>query len=272
MGTFFNALERHKKDSDFKTESLSGSDPQRLSLKEPDLSPVEEAISGHNFSPKLVVLSAPDSIDAEYFKILRAQILFPKEGEKPRTIMVTSALPGEGKTFVSANLAAGIALGINEHVILVDSDIRRPNAHNMLGHSNTEGLNEYLTGKRKLADLVIKTKVEKLSLLTAGGVCNNPSELLSSVGMKELLDRIKGDNQDRFVVVDAPPAEITAEAAVLANYVDAVILVIMAGRAPREAIQKIIETLGQKKILGIVFNGYSQSNKHYNKYYKGYYK
>ncbi|MDY6878780.1 MAG: polysaccharide biosynthesis tyrosine autokinase [Desulfatiglans sp.] len=272
MGIFFNALERHKKEGEFKTELLSRSDPQPLSSKEPTLSPVEEPISGYHFDPKLVVLSAPDSLDAEYFKVLRARILFPKEGEKPRTIMVTSAIPGEGKTFVSANLAAGIALGINEEVVLVDCDIRRPSAHTIMGYSNTRGLYEYLTCKMKLDELIVKTKVNKLSMLTAGGACRNPSELLSSAGMKDLLVRLKGDEQDRFVIVDAPPAEIIAEASVLANYVDAVILVIKAGRAPRGVIQKIIETIGRKKIFGVVFNGYSQSNKHYSKYYKGYYK
>ena len=90
--------------------------------------------------------------------------------------------------------------------------------------------------------------------------------------MKEFLEMIKKRSQDRFIIIDSPPTQITSEAAVLSNYVDGIIFVVMAQKSPRETIKKNIEDLGRKKIIGIIFNGYTQSYKSYGKYYKKYYK
>ena len=272
MGKISNALERYKKEKSIKAERLPIREPENLIKKGPESPPIRELIIQNGFSPKLVVLSVPESLDAVNFEILRSQILFPKRGERPKTIMVTSAFPGEGKTFVAANLAVSLALGIDEYVLLVDCDLRNPNLHEMLGYSNTEGLCEYLTGRRELPDLLIRTKMESLSLLPAGNSSPNPSELMASNMMKGFLEEVKGRYQDRFIIIDLPPNQVTAEANVLANYVDGIIFVVMAGKSPREIIQRSIENLGKEKILGIVFNGYAQSYKSYRKYYKNYYK
>ena len=89
--------------------------------------------------------------------------------------------------------------------------------------------------------------------------------------MQEFLEEAKGRYQDRFIIIDVPPSQVTAETNVLASYVDCIIFVVMAQKSPRETIQRSIENLGKEKILGIVFNGYSQSYKSYQKYYKKYY-
>lgn len=272
MGKISDALERHKKERNLNAERLWVGEPENRVRKQPKSTPAREMVIQSSFSPKLVVHSAPESLDAENFKVLRAQIFFPKEGKTPRTIMVTSAFPAEGKTFVSANLAASIALGINEYVLLVDCDFRRPNMHNMFGCSNNEGLHEYLTKKKDLPDLLIRTRLEKLSLLTAGRPPKNPSELLSSTEMKEFLEEVSGRYDDRYIVIDTTPSQVTAEVGVLSNYVDGIVFVVMAQKSPKETIQRCIENLGRKKILGIVFNGYSESYKSYRKYYKKYYK
>jgi len=271
MGKISDALERHKKERTINAEKFPLGRPEDRTRKEPEPAPAREFIIQSNFNHKLVVHSAPESIDAENFKVLRAQILFPKDGKTPRTIMVTSAFPGEGKTFVAANLAASIALGINEYVLLVDCDFRRPSTHNMFGCSNNEGLHEYLTKKKDLPDLLIRTRMEKLSLLTAGRPPSNPSELLSSTEMKEFLEEVRGRYQDRYIVIDATPSQVTAEVSVLSQYVDGIVLVVMARKSPKETIRRSVENLGKKKILGIVFNGYSESYKSYRKYYKKYY-
>jgi protein-tyrosine kinase len=272
MGKISRALERYQKEKSIKAGRLPIGKPEYLNEKELGSTFARELIIHNGFSPKLVALSVPESLETENFKILKSQILFPKDGERPRTIMVTSALPGEGKTFVTANLAVSLALGINEYVLLVDCDLRNPRLHEMLGHSNLEGLHEYLTGKRKLSDLLIRTKIEKLSLLTAGCTPSNPIELLSSTMMKRFLKEVKGRYDDRFIIIDATPSQVTAEANVLAKYVDAIIFVVRAQKTPRETIRRCIENLGRQKILGIVFNGYAQSYKHYGKYYTKYYK
>ena len=273
LGKIFDALERNKKEKSLgRVERLPIDEPEKQVEKGPEPPSARKLVVQSSLNPKLVVSSAPDSMDAENFKILRTQILFPKDGKRPRTILITSSFPGEGKTFVAANLAVSIAQSIDEYVLLMDCDLRRPKVHNMLGLSNTEGLHEYLTVKKELPDLLIRTRFEKLSLLSAGSPSPNPSELLLSTRMKDLFKQVKGRNQDRFIIIDAPPTQITAEAAVLSNYTEGIIFVVMAGKSPRATIQRNIEDLGKTKIMGIVFNGYSKSYKFYNKYYKKYYK
>ena len=180
MGKLSDALERHKKEKAIKASMLPIDRVEKPSKKEDSFSPAEVTITSNDFDKKLIVMTAPDSFEAESFKLLRAQILFAKNRKRPRTIMVTSAMPGDGKTFVAANLAASIALGIDEYVLLVDCDLRRSNLHEMFGLSNGDGLHEYLKKEKGLADLLIRTRIDKLSLLPAGSHPHNPSELLAS--------------------------------------------------------------------------------------------
>jgi protein-tyrosine kinase len=273
MGKIADALEKRRDERELKVERLSlGPEmPERVETSEPPTKHEVKSIALHEINPKLVTLSAPDSLDAESFKVLRTQILFPKNGQRPRTIMVTSALPGEGKTFVSANLGASIAMGVHEHVLLVDCDFRRPNLHRMFGYAQSLGLHEYLIGVKRLAELLIRTQVEKLSLLPAGSPPENPSELLSSKMMQAFLAEVKERYSDRFIIIDSPPSNVTADTSALANYVDGILFVVMARRAPREMVHKSLETLGKKKVIGMFFNGFQESHKEYRKYYKKYY-
>ena len=126
MGKISNALERHKKEKSINAKRLPIGMTGGFVEKGAQSAISRKSIIEHSVDPKMMVLSAPESMDAENFKVLRSRILFPKEGKRPTAIMVTSALPGEGKTLVAANLAVSIAQGINEHVMLVDSDLRRP--------------------------------------------------------------------------------------------------------------------------------------------------
>ena len=272
MGKLSDAIERRQQETTVKTESLIRGRGNTATRENNQIFLAGKSSVGGAYSQKLVALTAPNSIDAENFKILKTRILFPKDRQKPKTILVTSALPEEGKTFVAANLGVSIALGVKEYVLLVDCDFRHPSLHNMLGYSNKQGLHEYLTGKVALPDVIIRTRVDKLSLLTAGSLPDNPPELLSSTLMEALLKQVKGRDENRFIIFDAPPSQLTAEAHVLANYVDGIIFVVRATKSPREAIRKSIQTLGEEKILGVVFNGYSERSKSYGKYYKKYYR
>ena len=262
MGKLSDALERQRDEREIKAKILHPA---------PSVQHPETNIQ-NSFDPKLVVCSAPGSVEAENFKILKGQILFTKNGTKPRTIMVTSALPGEGKTFTAANLAVSLAQGINEYALLVDCDFRRPSLHKMLGYSNKGGLQDYLTGQSDLSDLLIQTRTKKLSLLTAGMSTINSSELLSSSIMKDLFEEFKARYQDRYIIIDTSPAHRVSEVNVLAKYVDGIILVVRAGLAPKEIIKKCIENLGKQKILGVIFNAYDAPQKAYDKYYKNYQK
>jgi protein-tyrosine kinase len=272
MGKISDALDRHKKETEIKTETIFPHKISEDSRHEQVLKVHREIITHSDYDPKMVVVTAPDSYESENFKLLRAQIMFAKDRKRPRTIMVTSATPGDGKTFVAANLAASIASGIDEHVLLVDCDLRRPDIHKMFGLSGAKGLHEHLANGTDLETLLIKTKINKLTLLPAGYPPDNPSELLASGAMKSFLEEIRDRYDDRIIVLDTAPSQVLAEANILSNFVDGVIFVVRAEKTPKELISKAISALGKDKILGIVFNGYSQEQKSYGKYYRKYYK
>ena len=272
MGKISDALEKHQKEKLIPLDEVRDEKPVRLRTDEPEVRRAREISAQNKFSDSLVMVSSPDSADAETFKLLRGQILFPRDREVPRSILVTSTFPGEGKTFTAANLASTIAMSVDEYVLLIDADMRRARIHRMFGFRNVRGLHDYLIGEKKFDELIVRTGIDKLSILPAGRSPRNPSELLSSNMMATFLEDAKQRYKDRFIIIDSPPTHITAEAKFLAQYVDAVIFVVMANKTPRKDAQKAMEALGKDKVLGIVFNGYNQARKSYHKYYEKYYK
>jgi protein-tyrosine kinase len=285
MGKISDALEKHKKERLIPIDQLRDDTPPRLTtedlqpeklvrLKTQDLEVklARQFSAEGKFSESLVALSSPDSADAENFKLLRGQILFSRDHQVPRCMLVTSALPSEGKTFVASNLAVTIAMSVDEHVLLIDADLRRAMIHRVFGFRNVRGLHDCLIEEKGFDELAVKTGVQKLSILSAGTMPRNPAELLSSNMMARFLVEAKERHKDRFIIIDSPPTHITAEVKFLAQFVDAVIFVVMANKTPKRDVQKAIEGLGRDKILGVVFNGYDQPLKHYYKYYDKYYK
>jgi protein-tyrosine kinase len=216
----------------------------------------------------LICALKPRSFEAEQFKMLRTKLLHPLSGEAPRTIMVTSGLPGEGKSFIAANLAVSIAQNINEHVLLMDCDLRLPSIGKTFGIGNVSGLSEYLADGLSVPDLLCKTMIEKLTVLPAGRPPANPAELLSSEKMFDLLEDVKSRYKDRYIIIDSPPPHLTSEAHVLARRVDGIILVIRQGNSNRKIIAGLVEMLGKKKILGVVFNGVDAQSFGYGGYGK----
>ena len=276
MGKIADALERHEKETVVRLDDVKEAPPKRLVVEEPEVKLARQIasdlISEQKLSDSLVMLSSPDSADAETFKVLRGQILFPKDRKVPRSMLVTSTFPAEGKTYVAANLAATLALSVDDYVLAIDADLRRPRMHRLFGYSKVQGLHEYLVGSRKLDELILKSGIDKLSILPAGKPPRNPTELLSSNMMVKFLEEVKSKYQDRFIIIDSPPSSVTAESKFLAQHVDGIIYVVMANKTPRKDIEKAIDNLGREKILGIVFNGYEQVRKSYHRYYDRYYK
>lgn len=217
----------------------------------------ENASNPAQIDSHLVTYHDPASVESEIFKILRTNILFPKTGEPPVSIMVTSAIPGDGKSFVAANLAISIAQGIENHVLLMDCDMRRSSIHRNFGfNDNIPGLSEYLAQGVPLPSLLKKTAVDKLTILPGGSAPDNPSELLSSQAMRELLKQTTNRYSDRFIIVDSPPPQLTAETTALAKYVDGIILVVRYASTPKDLIIDLLEKLGKEKVIGVVMNGY----------------
>lgn len=204
--------------------------------------------------PSLVTALDPRSVEAEQFRLLKNNILFPEKGRPPRSIMITSPSPDEGKSFVSANLAISIAQSIDEYVLLMDCDLRGPSIHTLFGLENAQGLSEHLSSAVPLPTLLKKTFIDKLTLLPGGTIPPNPSELLSSEQMRGLLSEVKSRYSDRYVIIDTPPPYITSETNAIARIVDGIIIVIRQGKTRKKEVQDIVDIYGKRKILGVIKN------------------
>jgi exopolysaccharide/PEP-CTERM locus tyrosine autokinase len=218
----------------------------------------------------MVSILADQSFEAEQFKILRSNILFPHSGKSPRTVLVTSAEQGDGKSFVAANLAVSIALSMNHHALLVDCDLRNPTVHKMFGFEIERGLSQYLNDGVPLESLIFRTKVERLSVVPAGKIPMNPSELLSSNKMVDLINEVRSRFNDRIIIIDSPPTELTSEPAVLARSVDGVIITVRYGKTSTRSLKKMIDVIGKDKILGSVLNRFEYAITDYYYGYKSY--
>lgn len=225
--------------------------------------------AGH-LDDTLITYHAPQSIEAEIFKILRTNILFPASGQPPKSILITSALPEDGKSFVTSNLAISIAFGVEEHVLLIDGDIRKPAIHQRFGIKGAEGLSEYLAGGEDIAAMLRKTPIEKLRIIPAGYPPPNPTELMASKKMKALVDEVKSRYDDRYILIDSPPPAMASETNVVSQYVDGVIIVVRAGKTPRDAVADTIERIGKEKLIGIVLNQADSSSTKYYGYEQSY--
>lgn len=219
----------------------------------------------------LFVMHDPNSFAAEQYRILRTRILgFGKEINM-RTILITSCLPEEGKSTVASNLSICIANGINEHVLLIDCDLRRPVIHKIFGLNGNAGLSNYLNEDVTLSHTLTKTEVEKLTIIPAGTSPDNPSELLSSNKMMDLVHEVKSRYDDRYIIFDSTPVYQTPDPAILAKHIDGIVLVVKSGKANREVIARTVESLGKEKILGVVFNMSHEPVKSYYYNYNHYY-
>lgn len=259
MGKIFRALEKTGNNVTQEEESASGNDTAIVcddsGSQGPGQSEARSQARSRYTNPVLVTATTPHSPASEQFRQLKNNILFPEKGNPPKTIMVTSASPNEGKSFVAANLAVSIAQSIDEYVLLMDCDLRAPTIHTFFGYGgNEQGLSDYLANTIPLASVLKKASVNKLTVLTAGQIPSNPSELLSSEQMRRLLHEVKLRYNDRYIIIDAPPPYITSETHAIARFVDGIILVIRQGKTRIKEVADILDIYGREKVLGVVTN------------------
>ena len=203
---------------------------------------------------RLIAFFQPRSLGGEQFRKLRTHLFSLSKENPPRTIMVTSAVPDEGKTMVTANLAAGIAYDFQAYALLVDCDFGNSTLSRWFGMELRSGLSDYLMGNGDIPSLLVKTEVDKLSLLTSGNAPENPTELMGSRRMENLVTELKSRYRDRYIIFDTTPLLATSEAEVLGKLVDGILVVVRAGRTPRETLKQAIAPLDKRKILGFVLN------------------
>jgi len=215
--------------------------------------------SHERWDPRLQLSINPHSPFFESFRRLRTPILYPSSGNPPKTILVTSVVPHEGKGFVCANLGIALSQGMEHHALMLDCDLRRPTLAQLFGLPNDTGLADHLQDNVDLSLLIRKTGQEKLSLIPSGKPPRNPSELLNSSRMVALINELAGRYQDRIVLFDSPPNIVASETSILAKHLDGVILVVRHGASKREHVKNFVDTIGPDKILGLVFNAYPEN-------------
>jgi capsular exopolysaccharide synthesis family protein len=231
----------------------------RKVLKAPTLGLIPESPMLRGDLPRLVTIDAPRSQAAEAYRTLRTNLLAACKGTKVRTILVTGARQGEGKTTTAVNLAVALAQ-VGRSVVLIGADLRYPRVHSVLGIGNERGLGQVLLGSVSLDDALVNSSIPDLRVLPSGPVTgiDEPVELLQSERMFEV---IRSCRQADFVIVDGPPIEPVADSLVLADLVDGVLLVTDAQSGTRAGVSRTrlqLEQVGAN-ILGGVLNRVDKS-------------
>lgn len=216
----------------------------------------------------------------EEFRLIKRMVLDQRWAIRDapgNTVLVTSALPAEGKTTTAINLAMSIAAEQGLRVLLVDADFVKPDALRQLGVSASKGLVDVLQdSEMDIADVILPTTIENLSLVPAGQPHDRCTELLASTRMKELINDLAGRYQDRILIFDSPPILATTEPVVLTSLMGQIVFVVQADRTKREMVLSALELIGERPHLGLVLNrargrfGNTDFGSFYGSYYYGY--
>lgn len=204
---------------------------------------------------------------SEQFRTLRTNIQFASVDKAIKTIMVTSSSPGEGKSTIAANLSIVLAQQENR-VLLVDTDLRKPTVHYSFQMPNQEGFTNVLTKKASLEDMVFHTSIQNLDVLPSGPLPPNPSEMLASQTMKELVVQITGFYD--YIIFDAPPLNAVTDPQILSKLVDGVVLVVRSGKTEEHQVKKALDLLHKvdANILGAMLNDCPIKDAPYYHYYE----
>jgi capsular exopolysaccharide synthesis family protein len=231
---------------------------------------------GTDFRRRLITYEDPKSPISESYRSLRTNISYASVDKKIQSLLISSSQPGEGKSTTTANLAIAFAQ-LRKKTLLVDADLRKPVQHNVFGHSRGPGLSEYLVGEVRDIELIIhETKVENLFIITAGGLPPNPSELLGSDRMSQLIDRL--EQEWDMVLLDSPPVVAVTDASMISGEIDAIAMVVKAGTTQRSAVDRALDMMRNVKapLIGAILNGASHESlggkyAYYYSYYNYYY-
>ncbi|MBA3504750.1 MAG: tyrosine-protein kinase family protein [Betaproteobacteria bacterium] len=209
----------------------------------------------------IVTPDAPRSRIADEFRVIKRPLIINATGKgaapirNGNLIMVTSALPNEGKSFTAANLAMSIAMELDHTVLLVDADVAHPALPKMLGLPTVQGLLDVLVDDAvELRQVLLRTNVEKLSILTSGTQHPRATELLASDAMNRLLDDMASRYSDRIIVFDSPPLLVTTESRVLATHMGQVVIVVEAQHTTQAAVHQALATIEACPVKLIMLN------------------
>jgi protein-tyrosine kinase len=254
----------------------AGGTPQILRTRSSRSVPGPERVSPNSkrFDFDLVRLSAagfitpdaPRSQLANEFRVIKRPLLSNVKGKsptpiaRPNLIMITSAMPGEGKSFAALNLAVSVAMELDSTVLLVDGDVAQPSLSRILELPPSKGLIEVLSDNRvTLSDVILRTNIDKLSILPAGAPHERNTELLASDAMNELLNEMSMRYPDRIVIFDSPPLLPTTESRVLATHMGQIVVVVEAQKTTQGKVAQALATIEECPVVMTVLNKASRS-------------
>ncbi|MEA2102594.1 MAG: polysaccharide biosynthesis tyrosine autokinase [Thermodesulfobacteriota bacterium] len=215
----------------------------------------QDAQSTGALDDHLYMYHMPYSYTAEQIRKIRTHIFHLKDRPVPRLIMVTSALPAEGKTVIASNLAISIAKGEDQHVLLVECDLRKPNLYTLFKYPPRPGISEIIQGNARIEDCLVKTPIDRLTILPAARQAPaNPSEILETKKMGSIIQEISSRYADRFVIIDTPPIQATVDPRIIASQVDGIILVARQRYTNEADFKASLGLLPREKIIGTVLN------------------
>ena len=203
-----------------------------------------------------LTIRATNAAAVEQYRRLAARLLLAQAETGIRRVMVTSALPGEGKTLTSANIALTLSESYKRKVLLIDADLRRPWVHELFQVPNVSGLNDGLQGDPTGRRIPVLSYTEHLSILTAGRPDSDPMSVLSGDRVRKVME--EAARWFDFVIIDTPPVALLPDAHLLSSVVDSVLLVIESGRTPLPAVKRAVDVVGKPRILGVVLNRATQ--------------
>ncbi len=225
---------------------------------------------GGNVSPYVVTYHQPDSVPGEQYRLLRANLFSLNDGKPLQTILVVSALAGEGKTVTSGNLAVSMAQEMNQNILLMDCDLRRGSLAQAMGLPQEGGLTDILDDKITLDSALRDIGVPRLKVLTSGKTVSNPSRYVGLEKMGDLMKVLR--SRFKFIIMDSPPFVNLADVPLLATHADGVLVVVKVGHTPRALVKnfvKAVEEAGKTRILGYVLNHARQHMPVYFQQYMG---
>jgi len=201
----------------------------------------------------------------EEYRTLRSRLYHLREKMSLKTLLVTSALPKEGKSFTAANLAQVMVRQQGRRALLIDADLRGPRLHLMLGAAQGPGLSEYLSGKCDEFSIMQRGPMDNLFFVPSGMSNDNPAELVGNGKLEALLDRVEALFD--WIVIDSPPAIPVSDASVLAKACDGVLMVVRSNATPSDAARKARMEFPDEMLVGVVLNGTGGEAAYYERYY-----
>jgi protein-tyrosine kinase len=217
-------------------------------------------INTEKLREKRVIIGDTNDLVSDQYKVLRTHVKQKLKANQCKTLAVTSPKEGCGKTLTAINLAISLAKEVNNSVLLVDMDLRRPNIHNYFSLDKHKGISDYLTGDIGLNEILFNPDLERLVILPGHESFTNSSEMLSSPKMVSLVNELKARYSNRIVIFDMPPVLSCDDMIAFSPYTDAVMLVVEEGSTQQQDLKKSFDLLKDSHIIGTVLNKSNEQN------------